>query len=313
MLECQRGDTMYETARKFSEQVYYTKDDLLKEMDSYLVEPIWQEIKAYRAFFRRDFHFSEKPYYIVQNPSFANKTLRIQTLLSQYEHTQPLMYEQSLHDVLNNEEQGQFFQYMQYLKLHPNIQAEDFLQSLFQQFQINDVYKEHIIFLLNEEEPFLLRLYSLVLIELKRSLSIVYYSFLMLQKSMKIISLIDFLEFTNECKLKDEQDLTYGYLEMLSRLQLILYKKMVLLNTDNEISTLLLQEKELIERFPALKKEQIQFYVQHRSLGHYYTIQNYIKECEVCYETARYSLDQLVEFHWYDKKKIGKKFVYHVV
>lgn len=313
VLECQRGDTMYETTRKYSEQIYCTKEDILKEMESYLVDPIWQEIKVYRSFFRHDLHLNEKPYYLIRNALVVNQTLQIEKMLIRYDAKQVVDDYQLYCPYLSDEQNIHFEQYLHHLLLTPQINAEDFYQSFFQQFQIQDVYKDHITYLLNEEEPFLLRLYSLILLNSRRSLSLLFLPFLIMNGMVKLCHIFPFLNFADEWQSSDEQDITYGYLDMLKRLRLILYKKMVLLNIDKEPINIHLQENELLERYPSLKKEQIHFYVQHRSLGHYYTIQNYINTCEVCYETARYSLDQLVEYHWYDKKKIGKKFVYHVV
>ena len=35
---------MFETTKKYSEQVYYNKADLEKEMDFFFVFPLWHEI-----------------------------------------------------------------------------------------------------------------------------------------------------------------------------------------------------------------------------------------------------------------------------
>lgn len=51
---------MFETAKKYSEQVYYNKADLEKEMDFYLVDPLWHEITQYRSLFRHEFPIKEK-------------------------------------------------------------------------------------------------------------------------------------------------------------------------------------------------------------------------------------------------------------
>lgn len=71
-------------------------------------------------------------------------------------------------------------------------------------------------------------------------------------------------------------------------------------------------EQEIIEHFPFLQQEQAAFYLQHNRPNHYYTIQQYIEANEVCYETGRIKMEQLVKIGWYKKKKVGKKFVYSV-
>ena len=69
-------------------------------------------------------------------------------------------------------------------------------------------------------------------------------------------------------------------------------------------------ERHLLELDVRLSKGQAHFYARHCSLGMYYTIDQY-KKCVKCvYETARTSMDKLVEFGYYAKTQVGKKFVY---
>ena len=69
-------------------------------------------------------------------------------------------------------------------------------------------------------------------------------------------------------------------------------------------------EKHLLELDPRLKKGQAHFYARHCTLGMYYTIDQYKKATKCVYETARTSMDKLVEFGYYKKTAFGKKFVY---
>lgn len=69
---------------------------------------------------------------------------------------------------------------------------------------------------------------------------------------------------------------------------------------------------ELKEKYPFLTMNQLLFYHEHQTPAHYYTIQQYMEACSVCYETGRMQLEQLVKLGWYRKRKIGKKFVYCV-
>ncbi len=73
---------------------------------------------------------------------------------------------------------------------------------------------------------------------------------------------------------------------------------------------MVVDDQRLLEYYPFLQKEQVSFYVEHRDSYCYYTIQQYMKYNDVCYETARMHLEQLVRLGWYVKKKVGKKFVY---
>ena len=74
--------------------------------------------------------------------------------------------------------------------------------------------------------------------------------------------------------------------------------------------TALRLERHLLELDVRLKKGQAYFYARHCTLGMFYTIDQYKKAVKCVYETARTSMDQLVEFGYYKKQLVGKKFVY---
>ena len=69
-------------------------------------------------------------------------------------------------------------------------------------------------------------------------------------------------------------------------------------------------ERHLLELDVRLSKGQAYFYARHCTLGMYYTIDQYKKATKCVYETARTSMDKLVEFGYYAKAQAGKKFVY---
>ncbi len=69
-------------------------------------------------------------------------------------------------------------------------------------------------------------------------------------------------------------------------------------------------ERHLLELDIRLSKKQAYFYARHCTMGMYYTIDQYKKATKCVYETARTSMDKLVEFGYYEKKQWGKKFVY---
>ena len=69
-------------------------------------------------------------------------------------------------------------------------------------------------------------------------------------------------------------------------------------------------ERHLLELDVRLKKGQAYFYARHCTLGMFYTIEQYKKATKCVYETARTSMDKLVEFGYYEKQLVGKKFVY---
>lgn len=69
-------------------------------------------------------------------------------------------------------------------------------------------------------------------------------------------------------------------------------------------------EKYLLEMDPALKKGEAYFYARHCTMHMNYTIQQYKKALGCAYETARTSMEHLVELHYYEKNQIKNKFVY---
>ena len=69
-------------------------------------------------------------------------------------------------------------------------------------------------------------------------------------------------------------------------------------------------EEHLLEMDPALKRGEAYFYARHCTMHMNYTIAQY-KKCLGCaYETARTSMEHLVELHYYEKSQIKNKFVY---
>lgn len=66
----------------------------------------------------------------------------------------------------------------------------------------------------------------------------------------------------------------------------------------------------LLELYPSLKVNQAKFYASHCTIGKYYSIAQYKKETGVAYETARTSMDNLVNLGFYKKEQIKNKFVY---
>jgi len=66
----------------------------------------------------------------------------------------------------------------------------------------------------------------------------------------------------------------------------------------------------LVEINPAINRKQAIFYSRHCTLGMSYTINQFQKEIGCAYETARTSMDHLVELGFYRKEMYKKKFIY---
>ncbi|MBO8414365.1 MAG: hypothetical protein IAC78_02675 [Firmicutes bacterium] len=70
---------------------------------------------------------------------------------------------------------------------------------------------------------------------------------------------------------------------------------------------------DLIETYPVLKYSQAHFYAGHCTIGHTYTIQQFKKEEQTSYETARTSMDFLAKLGFYQKSQLKNKFVYRPI
>lgn len=66
----------------------------------------------------------------------------------------------------------------------------------------------------------------------------------------------------------------------------------------------------LRESNPRLSKAQAVFLAKHSTRGRYYTIQDFKSSARCAYETARTSMDKLVEEGYYQKEQLKNKFVY---
>ena len=68
--------------------------------------------------------------------------------------------------------------------------------------------------------------------------------------------------------------------------------------------------KTLIRDYPEISNRQAEFYVSHKDKESSYTLKDFQKFIGSSYETSRYSMDNLVKLGFYDKIKVGKKYVY---
>ncbi|MEE0773383.1 MAG: hypothetical protein U0M47_00200 [Merdibacter sp.] len=103
-------------------------------------------------------------------------------------------------------------------------------------------------------------------------------------------------------------DRTRDFLAFLDLLELNFNKCLLLLNRDS-CEWLRLCEEELLHRFPQFSRQQISFFAAHRDLGCYYSIQEYARHAQVCYETARQAMEQFTACRWYYRRKVGKRFL----
>ena len=188
-------------------------------------------------------------------------------------------------------------------------------QEIFDHF-IKDRSKELVLrpYLEEETNNLLCKLFRLAMECDKRTAFLLYFPTLYLHHCFPLSIHITMEELMERLDRQvTDLDVTSNFLSLLEVLRLKFSDEMLSLNRKDSISLQKLDARELIERYPMLQKESITFYVAHRKLHHYYTLQDYMQNAGVCYETARYSMEKLVALKWYQKQKIGKKFVYFVM
>ena len=305
------GDKMFETAKKYSEQVYYNKADLEKEMDFYLVDPLWQEIIQYRSLFRHDFPIKDKKTYLIRNP-YVNDQMAL---------TQDLMFEWLLahkddpdkeYDLfwLKEEEQLRFLRLLVKMRYDHFVNAQSLFQEITDSFELHtEISSTTLKYLTDAQKPLLLKLFLLCTDTDKRTAFLLLFPTLYLHHCLKAADIIDMEQLTDKINLSvNDLDVTSAF---LSHLVILRGRVSGVGVWWDGVGTL--WRWEWRGRYPMLQKESIAFYVRHRKLHHYYTLQDYMQEAGVCYETARYSMEKLVELKWYQKQKVGKKFVYFII
>ena len=69
-------------------------------------------------------------------------------------------------------------------------------------------------------------------------------------------------------------------------------------------------EEHLMEFDPSLSRHEAGFYARHCTIGKYYTISQFKQTIGCAYETARTSMDHLVEAGYYRKEQYKNKYIY---
>lgn len=298
--------------KKYSEDAYFRKEDLAKELDHYIVDTVWSEIERYREQFRMDVSFCEQRHFVVLNRKVLFELMKTQQMW--YTYQQRLQESSDESKLIEDERQGKWsllrHQRMGVTPCNRMAWYQDALHLLNCGEAIDYAFLQ---FLTSEDTPLLLRLF-LCRIYLEESIYTVMSRLLMMEYGEQMGSLFAMLEEDKRGKIVIiDADISYYLLQYLRDIRLKISDIMVLLTSSFEEDQQRLPVEELLARYPQLSSDQIQFYARHRKRAHYYTIANYMEDCQSCYETARYSMDKLVSEHWYQKQKLGKKFVYFIV
>ena len=160
--------------------------------------------------------------------------------------------------------------------------------------------------LLTMEIPFLLRVFLILQSDFQYKEQLL---FLACSKQQNLAILPVLLTLSLPMTLK--KDKTKDYLTFLADFDLQIKQAMVSCN-HSDSSYCKLSAAALKQRYPDISMQALQFFAAHRKTDHYYTIAQYMEVCDVCYETARKSMERFVAMQWYGKRKMGKKFVYYI-
>lgn len=292
---------MFEETKKYSEQEYLCKEDIYSLFESHIGSIVWKEIEQYRQIFMHTWNIQSCGLQLVLN-AYVNAQIE-QTFTAccewikkqmSFKDKQPykwqsetIVFHYKQNEILQGRSKLAQFCEMQHIPIRA-----DLLQYL-QDPSINMFIRLFFIYIQYDGE--------------KRdtlcSLCLCDWSF---EPLIPIFCGIQ-VPLTTQ-----HQDHTYTFLTFLSQIRLKISQEMISLMGEHKQEQVSMNETVLIERYPQLALHQIQFYINHRTYEHFYTIQQYMEQCHVCYETARYSLDEMVEMQWYNKHRMGKKYVYSI-
>lgn len=292
---------MFDETKKYSEQEYLCKQDIYTLFKTHIGSIVWNEIEQYRQIFIRKWNIQSyeiclvlNAYVNIQMEQTFTACCRWITQISSFTNKRSYQWQEEMN--IYHYKQNQVFQGR--AKLAQFCERNHIL--------ISCELLEHI------QDPsinMLIRLFSIHLLcdVEKRDILI---SLCLCDWNLELLAPL--LCGVNVPVEKSQHDDTYNFLAFLSQIRLKISQEMISLMGEQKHEQISMNEAVLLERYPQLALHQIQFYIKHRTYDHFYTIQQYMDQCHVCYETARYSLDEMVKMQWYDKYRMGKKYVYSV-
>lgn len=264
----------------YSEEMYIDKLYLYSLYSNTTAELIWRDVLKYREYFHHTLNFDEKKYYLTMNQTLFDKMLRI------YEY--PI--EKSN---------------MEYLHIHMFVEkyANADVKTLLLMYanEIHLSLKGTMIRFLCSDENLLIKIFIA-----KHWIGVKEYIYLILL----VFNKVSWYHYIYKCQeligIKAEKDLTFKYRSFLDQFYYCLSNTIDLSSARKERETL----EELLLRFPMCNKMQLEFYLTHSHINHYYTVTQYMEYHQVSYETARKAMNLLVNLEFYKKSKVGKRQVY---
>lgn len=271
-------------AQEFTEDVYISYEELDAMLNYQNTHAVWTAIQEYRKPYEWQLERSDKTMMLVLTP----------LLLSQcYELEQMLRFYQTLFPKQHNNN------YMLQAALNPENEPAFYLNNLVNYFkgfsfeQVSMLSHTHILVQLMAVRCFCVEINEAAAFCLNR-----YF----LSDVIEFFSLEPVNAFDATAELKMMIQLAKQKLKV--KFQMFKYQQLPIMNKGNvdELHTL----------YPFLSSKQIEFYCTHQKAFHYYTAADYAKWHQCSNETARTSLNELVQLGWYKKQKVGKKYVYMI-
>lgn len=287
---------MHTLARKYTEDVYLTYEELKERFLAAQMDTIWQEIACYRELFVIALSKEE---FIVNSVTLQRKHAKIEQRMNLVLRKVKQNAEKGIEEIGVSHSTIHMMEKMYETQYHCS------LRHICRTLMVD--YSDTVRFIEEQSDlPLFVLLYKIVSIpeHSTKNLLLLYLSF----ETGTSPLLFQLAELA--VTWPSEHDHTKNYASWLQRIDDFFIQK--LKEKQNQQPALYLKELRLMERYPTLKPYQASFFEQHREIGHYYTVEQFLLYCNTCYETARMGMEELVRLGWYQKEKVGKKYVYYV-
>lgn len=274
---------MYSETKKYTEEIYISKEELSRQVSGVILEEIWKQIESYRSLFRKTYVFGNKKIHLVLFQRCMEELLEVTTLLFQFK-------QQNTSSTLIRKA---YFLYGD--TIH-------WVADMGRYAGLRDLSHMEYEFLENQHIPLLIRIFFLF--EFHDDAS--NWGQILFYKNNCQFP-VSFIHRSSVYK-EGQSDMTREFVQFIQALyRNIIRHKGSLKMCENKCEQSLAI---LREQYPQLQKEVLSFYIHHRDVYHAYTIRQYVEFHDVSYETARCAMEKLKEYQFYTRRKVGKRFVY---
>lgn len=270
-------------AQEFTDDVYISFEELDAMLNYQNTHAVWTAIQAYRKPYEWQLKGSKKTLMLVLTPALLSLCYELEQMLRFYQTLYPKhpINDAMIQATLDPENEPAF--YLNKLSVY-------FKGFSFE--QLADLSHTHVFVQLMAARSFCLDIDEAAIFCLNRYFLTNAIEFFTLTSISSVDATAEFKMMLLQAKQKLKLKLQAFKLQQLP------------MNTENadELQTL----------YPFLSIKQIEYYCSHRRALHYYTAADYASWHQCSIETARTSLNELVQLGWYKKQKVGKKYVYMI-